>query len=112
MSFGEGLLDFMVTYGSEVRIVLITLFGSAGMYVFSTFKGFDNSINFLRRIVPNHSDTFYFRCDFVLMSFTGALIGLITFAPQGIYQALAAGFGWTGAMNVLLKTEPPRPAGG
>jgi len=106
------LFDFLEFYGNDIRIALITLFGAATMYVFSTFKGFDNSINFLKRMIPNRTDIFYFRCDFILMSFSGALIGLITFAPPDIYHALAAGFGWTGAMNVLLKAEPPRFQGG
>jgi hypothetical protein len=103
--------DLLITYAGEIRIALITLFESAGMYVFSAYKGFDNSINFLKRMLPNKSDTFYYRCDFVLMSFVGAAIGLITFSPQSIYQALAAGFGWTGAMNVLLKAAPPKASG-
>jgi len=106
------VIDFLQKHGNDILIMLTTLFGSVGMYVFSNYKGFDNSINFLKRMLPNRSDTFYFRCDFVLMSLTGAIIGLITFSPQGLYQALAAGFGWTGAMNVLLKTDPPRPQGG
>jgi hypothetical protein len=105
------VLDFLQSYGQDIRICLTTLFGAAGMYVFSSYKGFDNSINFLRRMLPGKSDTFYYRCDFFVMSVAGALIGVITFSPQGIYQALAAGFGWTGAMNILLKTEPPRPSG-
>jgi hypothetical protein len=103
----SSLIDFLLSRGDEIRIGFTTLFGSAGMYVFSSYKGFDNSINFVKRMMPGHSDTFYYRFDFFLMSFAGALIGLITFSPQGIYQALAAGFGWTGAMNVLLKTDPP-----
>jgi len=102
MAFGE----ILQTYGPDLKIFFTTLFGSAGMYVFSSFKGFENSINFLKRVLPDRTDVFYARTDFMLMTFSGSMIGLITFAPQGVYQALAAGFGWTGAMNVLLKTEP------
>jgi hypothetical protein len=61
-------------------------------------------------LAVGRSDTFYYRSDFVVMSLSGTIIGLITFDPQGIYQALAAGFGWAGAMNVLLKTDPPHNA--
>lgn len=104
MSFGE----ILQTYGPDLKIFFTTLFGSAGMYVFSSFKGFENSTNFLRRVLPNRSDVFYARADFMLMTLSGTIIGLITFAPQGVYQALAAGFGWTGAMNVLLKADPPK----
>jgi hypothetical protein len=103
---------FLLAHGQNILIGLTTLFGAAGMYVFSNFKGFDNSINFIKRMIPGKTDTFYFRADFLLMSGSGAIIGLITFDPQGIYQALAAGFGWTGAMNVLLKADPPTHTGG
>lgn len=101
--------DFLQSYGYDILHISVTLFGAAGMYVFSSFKGFENSINFLKRIIPDKSDTFYYRSDFLLVSVSGTIIGLITFSPQSVYQALAAGFGWTGAMNVLLKTDPPRP---
>jgi hypothetical protein len=104
------IVDFLGTYGPGLKIIATTLFGSAGMYVFSAFKGFDNSINFLKKMMPGRSDTFYYWSDFVVMSLSGTIIGLITFDPQGIYQALAAGFGWAGAMNVLLKTDPPHNA--
>jgi hypothetical protein len=105
----SSLVDYVLSYADGMRIPLTTLFGSAGMYMFSTYKGFDNSINFLRRMVPDRTDTFYFRFDFILMSCVGTVIGLIAFSPTEIYQALAAGFGWTGALNVLLKAEPPPP---
>jgi len=102
------VVETLVLAWPDIRLVLTTLLGSAGMYIFSSFKGFDNSQNFLKRMIPGRSDTFYYRSDFILMTVVGALIGLITFSPQGVYQALAAGFGWTGAMNVLLKADPPR----
>ncbi|WP_155256486.1 hypothetical protein [Mesorhizobium loti] len=99
---------FLLLYGPAIQIYLTTVFGACGMYVFSSYKGFDNSINFLKRMFPERSDVFYARADFFLVSLSGSVIGIITFSPQGIYQALAAGFGWTGAMNVLLKSEPPK----
>jgi hypothetical protein len=104
----SSVVDWLAVYGEQMRIALTTLFGSAGMYVFSSYQGFDNSRNFLRNILPDRQPSFYYRLDFILMSFTGAFIGYITFKPQDIYQALAAGFGWAGAMNVLLKRDPPK----
>lgn len=104
-------MNFIAAYGQDIKIVFTTLFGSAVMYIFSSFKGFDNSLNFLKRMLPGRSETFYYRSDFIVMTISGIIIGLITFSPQSIYQALAAGFGWAGALNVLLKTDPPPSVG-
>ena len=101
------IVDFLISCGPQLKIIFTTLFGAACMYVFSSYKGFENSMNFLRKMLPDKSDTFYARTDFVVMSISGTIIGLIAFSPQGLYQALAAGFGWTGAMGVLLKVQPP-----
>ena len=34
-------------------------------------------------------------------------ISLIVYAPTSVYQSLAAGIGWTGAMNILLTSSNP-----
>ena len=41
------------------------------------------------------------------MCVAGAVVGTIVYAPTSVYQSLAAGIGWTGAMNVLLTSRHP-----
>lgn len=82
---------------------VITLFGAIAMNVFSLKKGFEGAIPFLKRFFPERAQVFYDRTDFLLVSFSGSIIGTIFFAPASTVEALAAGFGWVGAVNVLLK---------
>jgi hypothetical protein len=86
-------------------LYLITLFGSTAMYVFSLSKGFHGSVDFLRKMFPDHSQLFYDRIDFFVVIFAGSVIGTIFFSPTNTLQALAAGFGWVGAINVLMSRK-------
>ena len=81
----------------------ITLFGAVAMYVFSLKKGMEGAIPFLKKFFPGKSQVFYDRTDFFLVSIAGSVIGTIFFAPASTMEALAAGFGWVGAVNVLMK---------
>lgn len=99
----EQILTFVIAYYFEIALVLTTALGAAGMYVFSDFKGFENSKSFLKRQFPGKKNVFYNRSDFLLMVIVGTVIGSICFSPASYLEALAAGFGWTGAMNVLMK---------
>jgi hypothetical protein len=104
-----GLL--LQSYGFDLKYVVAAMVGAAGMYVFSSRRGFDNSRNFLQRMKPGKSDTFYNRSDFAVVTVLGGLIGYLFFAPQDVPRALIAGLGWTAALNVGTsqpKTRPPR----
>ena len=90
---------------SEYHVVLyylVTLFGATAMYVFSLNKGFDGAVGFLKKVFPGRTDSFYYRVDFLIVSFAGSIIGTIFFSPTNNLQVLAAGFGWVGTVNVLL----------
>ncbi|MBI1806503.1 MAG: hypothetical protein HYR76_05570 [Ignavibacteria bacterium] len=83
----------------------LTLFGSIVMYIFSLFKGFQGAVAFLNKVLPGHSKVFYDRLDFLIVVMTGAIVGTIFFSPSNNLQALAAGFGWVGAINILLNQK-------
>ncbi|MDX6496970.1 MAG: hypothetical protein QOG23_230 [Blastocatellia bacterium] len=86
---------------------VITLFGAFCMYVFSLTRGFQGAISFLKKFFPGHSEVFYDRLDFFVVILAGSIIGTIFFSPNSALQALAAGFGWVGAVNVLLSPKGP-----
>jgi len=88
---------------TPVLYYLVTLFGASAMYVFSLNKGFEGSLAFLKRVAPGKTQVFYDRVDFVIVIFAGSVIGTIFFSPVSTLEALAAGFGWVGAINILLN---------
>jgi uncharacterized membrane protein YbjE (DUF340 family) len=90
----------------DVQIVLrylTTLFGATAMYVFSLNQGFEGSVRWLKKMFPNRATVTYDRLDFLIVVLAGSLIGFISFNPSSAYEALAAGFGWVGSINVLLN---------
>jgi hypothetical protein len=105
--------DFLrVLLSDSVLRYVTTLFGASAMYVFSLFKGFTGSVPALQRLLPNRSAVFYDRLDFLILVFTGSIVGTIFFHPQDTLQALSAGFGWVGAINVLMNQKPQTAGGG
>jgi hypothetical protein len=100
-----------VLLSDSVLRYVTTLFGAGAMYVFSLFRGFTGSVPALQRLLPNRSTVFYDRLDFLILVFTGSIIGTIFFHPQDTLQALSAGFGWVGAINVLMNQKPQTSGG-
>ncbi|EJG1632298.1 hypothetical protein BT049_RS03370 [Vibrio parahaemolyticus] len=104
MTFYDWALLVSQSDGFEIFLrYMITLLGSFSMYLFSSAKGFEGSIPMLKRLFPRRKKVFYDRVDFLLVVFIGSAVGTIFFHPQDSLQALAAGFGWVGAMNIMLK---------
>lgn len=92
-------------YFAPMLYYLTTLFGAVAMYVFALNKGFEGAVPFLRRMLPGKRKVYYDRLDFFVTTIAGSVVGTICFAPQSSLQALAAGFGWVGAMNVLMTPK-------
>jgi uncharacterized membrane protein YbjE (DUF340 family) len=91
---------------TPIRLFLLTLCGSTALYLFSLSRGFRGSSPVLKKLMPGHRDHYYDRVDFVVMIVFGSIIGTVFFVPTTATQALAAGFGWISAVNVLVGTEP------
>jgi hypothetical protein len=87
----------------ELRLYIVTFFGAGAMYMFQLHKGFDGAKPFLRSFFPSRTEVYYIRVDFFLVTVVGSIIGSILYQPQQLYQALAAGFGWVGALQILLS---------
>lgn len=82
-----------------------TLFGVIVMYIFSLDKGFTGASENIKKLLPNKKDVFYSRMDFILVIFIGSIVGTIFFSPDSTLEALAAGVGWVGALNVLTTKK-------
>lgn len=98
----------IIVYSDIVQFLLhylLTLFGAIVMYVFSLHKGFKGAEDFLKKCFPGHTDVFYIRADLFVVVLSGSIIGTVFFSPNNPIEALAAGFGWVGAMKVLLSHQ-------
>lgn len=95
--FNPELLDSASRYA-------VTLFGATIMYAFSLHARFSGAREFIVKVAPHRSSVYYERMNAVIVIGAGSAIGFIVFAPTGLPECLAAGFGWVGALNVLMKT--------
>jgi uncharacterized membrane protein YbjE (DUF340 family) len=93
---------------APIRYFLYTVCGATCLYLFSLSKGFEGSVPVLRRLLPNRPSVFYDRVDFLIVIVLGSIVGTVFFVPVTPAQALAAGFGWVSAVNVLSAS--PRTA--
>jgi hypothetical protein len=106
----NGILDWLQTPDGKrafwaVIFYFVAMLGAIAMYLFASSKGRQSTVPRLRRLLPGKSDTFYYRTDFILVIIIGSAFGDIFFNPQAPIQALAAGCGWVGALNVLLERK-------
>jgi hypothetical protein len=96
----------VVVHSQHVELYGMTLFGAFAMHVFQQYKGFTGSIGFLKAAFPARSAVFYVRLDLCIVVLFGSVIGYVVFSPTAPLPALAAGFGWTGAMQSLIAKRP------
>jgi uncharacterized membrane protein YbjE (DUF340 family) len=106
MAMHSLLVEFSYRFAStDVVVFLTTLFGSVAMYMFSLYKGFEGTTPALKRLMPNKTQVYYDRLDFLFVVVTGSIIGTIFFHPKDALQGLSAGFGWVGALSVLTNPK-------
>ncbi|MFP5263730.1 MAG: hypothetical protein ACLGJB_17760 [Blastocatellia bacterium] len=101
----DDLQLFGYTIPAKVVWFVITLFGATVMYMFALSKKAPGSVTFLQTILPGRTQLFYDRLDFLVVVFVGSIIGTIFFHPTDALQALSAGFGWIGALNLLVSKK-------
>lgn len=81
------------------------------MYVFSLNKGLPVATPVIKRLFRDKSEAFYDWSDLLVVVVFGSIIGSIVFHPQSALPALAAGFGWVGAVSTLVSQRPPEVGG-
>src|SRR5664279_1997530 len=106
MSATLSRLAALVVHTPAVGLYLMTVFGAFAMHVFQQYKGFTGSIGFLKAALPGRTPVFYVRLDLCVVVLFGSVIGYVVFSPDAPLPALAAGFGWTGAMQSLIVKRP------
>jgi hypothetical protein len=99
---------FAANYLPHILLYFTAVLGSLFTYLFAAAKGLESTVPRLKQLLPGKSDAFYVRFDFCLVVFLGSGLGLLFFSPHEHINALAAGCGWVGALNVLTQQKPPR----
>lgn len=80
-----------------------TVFGAGTAHALSLHKDYQGTVNFLTKLFPNRSDTFYYRTDAILSIIIGSIIGYVLTQPLSLNQALIAGLGWVSASNLAVR---------
>lgn len=87
------------------NLFFVTWIGAIIGHILSLYKPeFRRTIPFIRGLIPNKSDTFYFRMDFLLLPLIGAFLGLFLIRPSEVENAIFTGLTWSGTLIALLKT--------
>ena len=63
------------------------------MYAFALNEGFEGAVPFLERFSSEKGPRFYNWMDFIIVTFSGSVIGTICFWPQDLWSSLPEGFG-------------------
>ena len=53
--------------------------------------------------MPNKSETFYFRLDFIILPLIGALLAYVLLDPTSLKASIFAGLSWSGTLIAMLK---------
>lgn len=64
------------------------------------FKG---TIPFVKKLIPNKSETYYFRVDFLILPLIGALLAYVLLDPTSLKASIFAGLSWSGTLIAMLK---------
>jgi hypothetical protein len=88
-------------YLENTLYFIVTLFAATVAYLFSVQGKLKSSVPALQKLLPSRSDAFYNRLDLLLVIIGGSVIGFVFFNPTTARQALSAGMGWVGAVNIL-----------
>jgi hypothetical protein len=104
----NALLTNLAPYKAVMGYYLVALFGSLAMYVLSLNNRMPVCTPVMRKLFPGRRELFYDWADFVVVVLVGSVIGSIVFQPKSVLPALAAGFGWVGAVSMLAQGPPTK----
>lgn len=84
--------------------LLFTWIGSICGHVLSLYAPeFKGTKPFLEKLIPQKTEKFYFRLDFLILPIIGALLGYVLLEPTNFKTSLFTGLSWSGALSAILK---------
>lgn len=86
------------------NIFFQTWLGALCAHLLSLYSDdFKGTIPFIKKMFPNKKDTFYFRLDFIILPFIGALLAYVLLDPSSLKSSIFAGLSWSGTLIAMLK---------
>ena len=89
-------------------LLLITFAGALISELLSIYADMIGCKTFLKKLIPNKSERFYFIFDALLMPFIGTALAYFIMEPTSMKTAFCAGLTWCGTLQTLgltLKSE-------
>ena len=87
-------------------LFFITWIGAIIGHILSLYKAeFRRTLPFVKQLIPNKNETFYFRIDFILLPLIGAFLGKFLIDPAEVENAIFTGLTWSGTLIAILKSE-------
>lgn len=86
------------------NIFLQTWLGALCGHMLSLYSDeFRGTIPFLEKLLPNKSNTFYFRLDFFVLPLIGATLAFVLLEPSTFKNSIFAGLSWSGTLIAILR---------
>ncbi len=86
------------------NIFFQTWLGAVCAHLLSLYSDdFKGTIPFVKKLMPNKSETFYFRIDFIILPLIGALLAYVLLDPTSLKASIFAGLSWSGTLIAMLK---------
>lgn len=83
-----------------ILVTVMTLIGVAVSYFFSIQADFEGTTKALKRLFPRLSSAAIMRIDLAFVLLFGTLVAIAVCDPTNYAQALGAGIGWVGLINL------------
>lgn len=88
------------------NIFFLTWVGALCGHILSLYANdFLGTKPFLERILPNKSDTFYYRMDFIILPLIGTILAYVLLDPDNVKSSIFSGLSWSGTLVALLQKK-------
>ena len=85
-------------------ILFQTWIGALCTHLLSLYNDeFKGTIPFIQRLVPEKTDAFYTRIDFIILPIIGALLAYVLLDPSSLKSSIFAGISWSGTLLAMLR---------
>ncbi|HLO74627.1 hypothetical protein B0I03_101559 [Flavobacterium aquaticum] len=91
---------------NEINEIILfqTWLGALCTHLLSLYSDdFNGTIPFIKKLIPNKSEAFYFRIDFVILPVIGALLAYVLLEPSSLKSSIFAGISWSGTLIAILR---------